>query len=220
MPRRGTTSSPSAQSRPSRTLREVYLLSPASIGGVRAAQLRSPNARFDLATRLRKRGATIGEIYSFCSALYFRGKLTYALRFAPPTNEGLVRVITPTRGLLAPDTVLTLNDLEAFAGVDVNEAKPEYRLPLERDAAAIAERLSADGKVILLGSIATGKYRDVLLPIFGDRLQFPAAFVGRGDMSRGGLLLRHAKAGLALECTPVTGAVLRGRRVSGGFPPG
>jgi hypothetical protein len=43
---------------------------------------------------------------------------------------------------------------------------------------------------VLLGSIATGKYYEVLAECFGDRLLFPAEFVGRGDMSRGGLLLR------------------------------
>jgi hypothetical protein len=52
--------------------------------------------------------------------------------------------------------------------------------------------------VVLLGSVARGKYVDVLLPIFGDRLRFPIEFVGRGDMSRGGLLLRAAASGVEL----------------------
>ncbi len=53
---------------------------------------------------------------------------------------------------------------------------------------------------------------DVLLGIFGDRLLFPISFVGRGDMSRGGLLLRQARAGEELEYVPVAGAVLHGQR--------
>jgi hypothetical protein len=141
------------------------------------------------------------------------------MRFCPAAGAGVIRVITPNRGLLPPEIVLTGPDLDALGQTDVDEKNQEYREPIERDAKELARALAPDGRVILLGSIATGKYRDVLLPIFGDRLQFPAAFVGRGDMSRGGLLLRHAKAGLPLEFSSVAGATLRGRRVSGGFPP-
>jgi hypothetical protein len=65
---------------------------------------------------------------------------------------------------------------------------------------------------VLLGSIASPKYVDVLLDVFGDRLHFPLDFVGRGDMSRGGLLLRQATAGVELEYGPVRGAVRRGTR--------
>ena len=43
---------------------------------------------------------------------------------------------------------------------------------------------------MLLGSIASSKYLSLLLPIFGARLRVPAQFIGLGDMSRGGLLLR------------------------------
>jgi len=49
-----------------------------------------------------------------------------------------------------------------------------------------------------------------LLDVFGDRLLFPATFAGRGDMSRGGLLLRCAQSGTPLECVPVRGAVRHG----------
>ena len=38
------------------------------------------------------------------------------------------------------------------------------------------------------------------------------AFVGRGDMSRGGLLLRHASNGVELDYAPIAGAVLHGKR--------
>ena len=65
---------------------------------------------------------------------------------------------------------------------------------------------------MLLGSVASPKYVNVLLSIFGDRLQFPIDFVGRGDMSRGGLLLRKAAEGSELEYAPIGGTVLHGAR--------
>ena len=65
---------------------------------------------------------------------------------------------------------------------------------------------------MLLGSIATGKYADVLLDILGDRLLFPPSFVGRGDMSRGGLLLRCVRAGMELPYEPLRGAIRHGPR--------
>ena len=67
-------------------------------------------------------------------------------------------------------------------------------------------------RVVLLGSIATSKYVEPLLEVFGDRLLFPAEFVGRGDMSRGGLMLRSARAGAELTYVPVAGATRRGPR--------
>ena len=66
--------------------------------------------------------------------------------------------------------------------------------------------------MILLGSVASGKYVDVLLPIFGERLLFPGSFVGRGDMSRGGLMLRAVAAGEELEYQALAGAVRHGQR--------
>jgi hypothetical protein len=66
--------------------------------------------------------------------------------------------------------------------------------------------------VVLLGSIATGKYVDTLIESLGPRLLFPSDFVGRGDMSRGGLLLRSAREGRELDYIPVAGALRRGKR--------
>ena len=65
---------------------------------------------------------------------------------------------------------------------------------------------------MLLGSIATGKYVDVIERHLGGRLRFPAEFVGRGDMSRGGLMLRCAQRRQPLEYIPIAGATRRGRR--------
>ena len=179
----------------------------------------SERATFDLAARLRTReGAPIGEVFSFLSGLYFRGKLTYARAFArlPESATDVsgngIFIITPSSGLRAPETMLTLDAIRAFAGVDVDAANPKYRRPLERSAKALAADITPDTTVVLLGSIASGKYVDVLQGIFGDRLMFPQEFVGRGDMSRGGLLLRSAAAGQELAYIPIAGAVRHGSR--------
>jgi hypothetical protein len=197
----------------------VFLLSPAHCGGIRAQQVLSPRARFALAGELRsRRGARLGDVFMFISGLYFRGKLTYALRFAAPPERGNavvgggVHIITPTAGLRAPDTCLTHEAVVRFAGGDVHQGNASYRRPLERSARALAREIGPDCDVVLLGSIASPKYVDVLVDIFGDRLRFPIDFVGRGDMSRGGLLLRQARAGEELEYAPVAGAVLHGSR--------
>ncbi len=196
----------------------VFLLSPANCAGARARMVLSERATFPLAVRLRSAaGAPIGEVFSFMSGLYFRGKLTYARAFAAapdpesPISGAGVFVITPTAGLRAADTPLTVDAIRGFAAVDVDAANPDYRRPLERSARALARDLG-DCDVVLLGSIASSKYVDVLADIFGARLLFPAAFVGRGDMSRGGLLLRAAAAGVELSYVPIEGAVRHGQR--------
>jgi len=81
-----------------------------------------------------------------------------------------------------------------------------------RDACRLAKKLSAECEVVLLGSIATNKYVEILERSLGDRLLFPAEFVGRGDMSRGGLLLRAVEAGEELAYRPVRGAERHGAR--------
>jgi hypothetical protein len=186
----------------------IFLLSPARCDGKRAKVLLNPKASFPLAVRLREpEGAPIGEVFAFLSGLYFRGKLAYAGAFGPRSSY----VITTDRGLVNPNTRVTRSDLEAFACVDLADAGDEFLVPLNRDAERIA-RASPDEAVVLLGSIATKKYVDPLLRVFGDRLQFPSDFVGRGDMSRGGLLLRQVDAGRELSYTPVAKAVRHGKR--------
>jgi len=66
--------------------------------------------------------------------------------------------------------------------------------------------------IVLLGSIASGKYVDILHAAFGKRLCFPVDFVGRGDMSRGGLMLRCAQDRRELPYVPVAGAIRKGKR--------
>jgi hypothetical protein len=156
------------------------------------------------AARLREGTLTLGEAFSFVSGLYFRGKLTYATAFGrAPALVPPVLIITPTRGLQSPDTCVTTDVIEEFASVDVDADEPRYRSPLDRDLAILDEQVPQQARVILLGSLATTKYVDLLVGTLGDRLYYPPSFVGRGDMSRGGLLLRSTAAGSELEYAPL-----------------
>ncbi len=102
--------------------------------------------------------------------------------------------------------------VRAFARGDVDADNAKYRRPLEASARSLAAEIGPDCDVVLLGSVASPKYVAVLGAIFGDRLKFPISFVGRGDMSRGGLLLRHAREGVELDYVPIAGTVLHGAR--------
>ncbi len=172
--------------------------------------LLAPRTGFDLALRLHREGVPVGELFSFLSGLYFRGKLEYARAFARP--RGAIHVITSDRGLLAPDVTIGAADLRAMAAGVVDHTHEPYRVALVRDAERLRAALPRQAEVVLLGSIATAKYADVLTAVFGRQLVFPTAFVGRGDMSRGGLMLRHATAGEELAYQPLLGAERRGRR--------
>ena len=200
-------------------MHRIFLLSPANCNGRRAQQAMSPNASFALAEALRSLdGAPLGDFFTFISGLYFRGKLTYARRFAQPPDPsnpivgGGVHVITPNAGLRSPDTRVTHAAVRAFARGDIDIENRSYRRPLEASARTLLAEIGPECEVVLLGSVASPKYVDVLTAIFGERLLFPIAFVGRGDMSRGGLLLRHARASEELVYVPVAGATLHGVR--------
>jgi hypothetical protein len=194
--------------------RQVFLLSPAHCSGKRAGYLLNEHAEFALARRFHSpQAASLGEVFSFLSGLYFRGKLAYAARFAaPPSGVGGAWVITSNRGLLPPDTPVTPADLRAFGATDIHADDPGYRVPFEKDARALLQRCSGSCRFVLLGSVATGKYVDVLAGVFGERLVFPPDFAGRGDMSRGGLMVRCVDAGSELTYEPLIGVVRRGKR--------
>ncbi len=167
-----------------------------------------PRARFPLAQRIQADGISLGEAFSFLSGLYFRGKLAYARQFGrPPAGAGRLEIITSNRGLLQEDTVVRADDLCAFGSVDIDGNDPRYRKPLARDAGRVAALDDGSVEVVLLGSIATAKYVDVLLEALGERLLFPPDFVGRGDMSRGALMLRAARDERELDYIPVAGAI-------------
>jgi hypothetical protein len=177
--------------------------------------LLQPVTMFPVARELRSaEGAPIGTVFSFVSGLYFRGKLAYAEAFArpPPALDTGVFVMTTNRGLVPVSLRVTLDDLACFAEVDIDHSSEPFSAPLRRDAEALARALGPRGMPVLLGSIATAKYVDVLLSVFEERLLFPAEFVGRGDMSRGGLMLRCVDANAELTYVPVHGAIRHGAR--------
>jgi hypothetical protein len=175
-------------------MNRVFVLSPANCNGVRAQWLLRKNSRSDLAQRLRSPGAPLGEVFTFLSALYFRGKLAYARAFSrPPSDCPGIFIITPTAGLVPHDTLIRLQNLRRFAAVPIHIKNQVYCSSLRRTAKKLASQMGPECDVVLLGSLATGKYVEILNPIFGNRLIVPTEFIGLGDMSRGGLLLRHVK---------------------------
>ena len=197
------------------TFPRVFLLSPAFSGGKRGQMVMRDAASFPLAVRLRSpEGAPLGEVFTFMSGLYFRGKVAYAQAFArPPTGMAAALVITPTRGLVPPESPVTLPVIREFAEEgEISLDNPRFVGPLEEHTRALARAAGPATRFVLLGSIASDKYVEVLVSLLGERLLFPVDFVGRGDMSRGGLMLRAATDGPELEYAPVRGAVRTGRR--------
>jgi hypothetical protein len=187
----------------------VFLISPARCSGRRAQMLIS--SRSSELGQLHARSARLGDVFAWLSALYFRGKLTYARRFAsPPGGLSGSLVMAPGVGLRDWDALISADDLGAMGAIDIESAA--FARPLRRDAALVDQLCGASARIVLLGSIATGKYIDTLREVFGARLLFPELFVGRGDMSRGGLLLRAARTGDELGYVPIASAVLHGPR--------
>jgi hypothetical protein len=191
----------------------VFLLSPASLSGLRGRALLEGRSIAPFLPDLEAGGSVpLGEVYAFISSLYFRGKRSYALRFArPPSGVGGVWVITPTRGLLPVDTPVSLADLRELGAGSIEPDDRAYRSALIRTARALGTELDAC-EAVLLGSIASARYVEPLLEVFGARLSVPETFAGRGDMSRGGLLLRCVAAGEELVYAPAEAATRHGAR--------
>jgi hypothetical protein len=195
----------------------IFLLSPANLGGQRARLLLSPGARSPLARRLRQEGAPLADAFSFVSGLYFRGKVAYVRRFGhAPEGMPAGLVMTAGGGLCPLDELVTVQRLQRWAGVSIHHANPHFTAPMTRHACELLEAHDEHARFVLLGSVASQKYVAPLLEVFGDRLLFPGDFAGRGDMSRGALMLRaveaerelsYAEVGAALE----DGAPSRGR---------
>jgi hypothetical protein len=193
--------------------RRIFLISPANIHGIRGSQIMSDGMQSGMAERLRNQGVPLGEIFSFISGLYFRGKLAYAEKFAKVAgNVQAAYVITASAGLVPFETLVTLDQLRELSTGAVDPINKRYRGPLDRDSTALRELVGTDCQVVLLGSIATPKYVEPLLESFGEQLFFPAEFVGRGDMSRGGLMLRCVSTGVQLTYVPLATAARHGSR--------
>lgn len=179
---------------------KIFLLSPANLSGLRAQQLASPRAKFEAAVRYRSpEGVPIADAFEFMSSLYFRGKIAYARHFADPP-EGIF-IITSGYGLVGPDWRLDEERMKRMKKIDIDVSARSYAKPLREHTNQLASMLQPDAQVILLGSVATGKYVDVLKPILGPWLRFPRVFAGLGDMARGGLMLRAVRANKELEYT-------------------
>ena len=189
----------------------IFLLSPAHCGGRRAQMLVNETARFELATRLRESGATIGEIFAFLSGLYFRGKLAYSVAFArPPAGWPGALVITTNRGLVPPETAMTLTELRDLGTVSIEAAEPRYA-----GRSAATQHASPRSPTVRWCFLAASPVENMWIPssrclviVFVFR---PSSSVGH--MSRGGLMLRCAASGQELDLCP-------GRRRNAGAVPG
>src|SRR5215467_8744452 len=62
--------------------RRIFLLSPANVRRIRGARITSEAVESNMTARLRNPGMPLGEVFSFISGLYFRGKVAYAERLA------------------------------------------------------------------------------------------------------------------------------------------
>jgi hypothetical protein len=191
----------------------LFLLSPANLAGARGRQILGGTAQTPLAKELRDGGSVpLGAVYATISSLYFRGKLEYARRFGRRSEGPAVLAITPNRGLLSADHSVDMEQLAGLAQTRIDPDEASYARPLGATARALRRDLAPGADVVLLGSIATGKYLDPLVDVFGLSLLFPRDFIGRGDMSRGGLLLRAVDAGEELDYVVAVGSVRRGPR--------
>ncbi len=194
-------------------MHRVFLLSPARVGGPRSKNLLRQDATTELAVKLRCGAATFGEVYTFISALYFRGKAAYSEAFAvAPERVRGASIIVPGRGLVSLHTRVSAEELSEIGDVSIESNYSAYHTSLVRDARLWQQEAGPECVFVLLGSIATDKYSAPLLEVFGQRLVFPADFVGRGDMSRGGLMLRAANTGVELKYIPLADAVRHGSR--------
>lgn len=191
----------------------IFLLSPANLAGTRAGYVLRENAESQIARRLRQEGVSLGELFAFLSSLYFRGKLAYARAFsAPPSGLCGSYVITATAGLMDPEMIVTLDQVLEMAAGKIEADDRRYRDSFDLGCQMLCQRIEQSCDIVLLGSVATPKYVEPLLQAFGERLLFPIEFVGRGDMSRGGLMLRAVEAQTELAYTPILNATRHGAR--------
>ncbi len=184
----------------------MFLLSPANLGGKRGATLFAPSSKLALREQLASaQGAALGDVFSFVSSLYFRGKAAYARAFGHAAWGGESALVMTAGGGLCPlDMRVTQQRLEAWQRVQVSDRNPHFTAPLVRHACELLDVADAGARFVLLGSVASRKYVAPLLEVFGSRLLYPARFAGLGDMSRGALLLRAVREHHELEYASVS----------------
>ncbi len=101
-------------------------------------------------------------------------------------------MIAPGFGLVPPSWRITPEEMRKLRRTPVDLKSRAYCAPMKRHVEQLRD-LAPAAWVVLLGSVATGKYVDLLLPALGDRLLFPRDFAGAGDMKRGGMMLRAVR---------------------------
>ena len=117
--------------------------------------LLNPGANFELAAKLRAGAATLGEVYSFISGLYFRGKVAYSDAFgSAPQDLPPAVVIVQGLGLLPLQTLMTAEKLTAAGAVSIERDHIAYRTALLRDAKAVKSASGASCQFVLLGMTA------------------------------------------------------------------
>lgn len=183
----------------------IMLLSPVRLSGQRGRILLDEGSDSAVARALRStQGAVLGDVFSFVSGLYFRGKASYAERFAHAGGKSAAAfVMCAGAGLCRLDERIDLERLRGWARVSIREDNPHFTAPLYRHASELLAQYDEQARFVLLGSVATNKYVTPLLDVFSARLFYPREFLGRGDMSRGSLMLRAVRENRELEYAPV-----------------
>jgi len=179
----------------------IFLISPANMSGVRGTRLLCETGKGDVHMRLKGEGVELGEVFSYVSSLYFRGKLEYGNAFGnkPSVGPGPY-IITPSAGLVSPKTKVRLEELRAICNTEIDASNDQFCRPLENDVRRLRQKYEGS-RFVLLGSIATPKYVEPLMRALEGDLFYPSAFVGLGDMSRGALLLQCARTQVELVYT-------------------
>src|SRR3979411_2796271 len=86
----------------------VFRLSPANSSAIRGQLLLKRSSSLEFAHRFQRQGEPLGDIFSFISSRYFRGKVAYAEVFAnAPTGLPPALVTTSSRGPLPHETTIT-----------------------------------------------------------------------------------------------------------------
>jgi hypothetical protein len=175
----------------------VFLISPANMSGIRGTRLLDEAGKTDVHARLKGEGVELGKLFTFVSSLYFRGKLAYGNAFGK-TSSGRpgVYIITPGAGLISPETRVTQQELRAICRTEIDPNNELFCRPL--DIRRLRETCKGS-RFVLLGSIATPKYIEPLMRALDGDLFYPSAFLGRGDMSRGSLLLNCVRTQVELD---------------------
>ena len=193
---------------------------PTAAAGARQ-QVLSPQAAFAArrGSCARAQGAPLGDVFTFVSGLYFRGKLAYARRFASPPEPRIRRRLGRARHHAerrAPQPETPVTRRRAARLRRRRRRSRPTRATGGRSSGARARwlrEIGADCEVVLLGSIASPKYVDVLLddlrraPAVPDRFRRPR----RHEPRRPAAAQARARASSSTYA-PMAGAVRHGAR--------